>query len=63
MDTATVKWTNEEYYEPWNQIDHITYFRIRLDKEQEHHTNNKIAIFDKDKLQFYINQMYASRIF
>ena len=44
----------EEYHEPWNQIDHITDFGIRLDKEQEHLADNNIAISDKDKLQFYI---------
>ena len=63
MDTTTIKRINEEYYKPWNQIDHITDFGIRLDEEQEHLANNKIEILEKDKLQFYIKQMYASQIF
>ena len=63
MDTVNIKRMKEELYEPWNQIDHITNFGIRLYEEQEHLTNNKIVILDEDKLQFYIEQMYASQSF
>ena len=44
----------EDYHEPWNQIDHIADFRIRLDEEQEHRVDNKMVILDEDKMQFYI---------
>ena len=56
MNIAIVKQMKEEYYEPWNQIDHITDFGIRLDEEQKHLAANKIAISEEDMLHFYIDQ-------
>ena len=40
----------EEYYETWNQIDHVTDFSMRLDEEKEHLAKNTMAVSKEDKL-------------
>ncbi len=42
---------------------HITAFGIKLDKEQKQLEVIGIMISDKDKLQFYIERIYALNMF
>jgi hypothetical protein len=42
---------------------HITAFGIKLDKEQKQLEVLGIMIINKDKLQFYIEQIYALNMF
>ena len=51
------------FYEPWNLVDHITDFGIRLKNDQEHLLLNKIKISDEEMTQFYIEQMLDSGMF
>ena len=51
------------YYEKWNPTNHITDFGKRLDEDQAQLTISNITISNEDKLQFHIEQMYASRTF
>jgi hypothetical protein len=42
---------------------HITSFRLTLDKEQKRLELHGIFISNKDKIQFYMEQIYASSMF
>ncbi len=42
---------------------HLTAFGIKLDKEQARINRLGVVISDKDKLQFYMEQMYSSNCF
>ena len=33
MDTKTIKMMTKSFYEPWNQVDHVTKFAQRLDDQ------------------------------
>jgi hypothetical protein len=51
------------YYADWDGEQHLTAFRKRLNYGQVHIKRYGITISDKDKLQFYLEQMYASNHF
>ena len=42
---------------------HLTAFGMKLNKEQAHINRLGVVISDKDKLQFYMEQIYASNCF
>jgi hypothetical protein len=42
---------------------HLTTFSMTLDKEQAHINRLGVVISNKDKLQFYMKQIYASNCF
>jgi hypothetical protein len=48
------------YYEEWDGKIHLTAFGKRLDNDQVRIKHFGITISDKDKLLFYLEQMYAS---
>jgi hypothetical protein len=51
------------YYAEWDGEQYLTAFGKRLDKDQVRIERFGITISDKDKLQFYLEQMYASNHF
>ena len=51
------------YYEEWDSEIHLTAFKKRLNGNQICIKRFTITISDKDKLQFYLEQMYASNHF
>ena len=51
------------YYTEWGSEIHLTGFGKRLDDDQIRIEHFGITISDKDKLQFYLKQMYASNHF
>jgi hypothetical protein len=51
------------YYAEWDREQHLTAFGKRLDNDHVHIELFGITISDKDKLQFYLKQMYASNYF
>ncbi len=51
------------YYKEWDGKIHLTAFGKRLDKDQVRIERFGITISNKDKLQFYLKQMYASNQF
>ena len=63
LDTNAITEMKASYYEKWNPTNHITDFVKRLDKDQAQLATSNITISNEDKLQFYIEQMYASRTF
>ncbi len=42
---------------------HLTAFGMKLDKEQARINRLGVVISDKDKLQFYMEQIYVSNCF
>jgi hypothetical protein len=53
----------QDYYTKWNNKIHLTAFGKHLDNEQMCIKHFGITISNKDKLQFYLEQMYASNSF
>ncbi len=51
------------YYKEWDGKIHLMAFGKRLDKDQVRIKRFGITISNKDKLQFYLEQMYASNHF
>jgi hypothetical protein len=51
------------YYVEWDGKQHLTSFGKHLNDKQVHIKRFGITISDKDKLQFYLKQMYASKQF
>ncbi len=51
------------YYAEWDGKQHLTAFGKHLDNDQVCIERFGITISDKDKLQFYLKQMYASNHF
>ena len=54
MDTKTRKKMRAEFYEPWDQVMHISKFGKHLTKEQKYLKTCGIDIDDEAKIQFYI---------
>ena len=52
-----------EFYEPWDQIIHISKFVKHLTKEQEYLKTCDVEINDDAKVQFYVKQMIDSYMF
>ncbi len=51
------------YYEEWDGERHLMAFGKCLNNDQVHIEHFGITISNKDKLQFYLKQMYASNHF
>jgi hypothetical protein len=53
-----------KFYANWDSSKvHITAFGLKLNKEQKCHKLLKMFISDKDKLQFYMEQIYVLNMF
>ena len=64
MDIKTTKKMTKSFYQPWNQVEHVTKFAQRLDDEIIYlNTHNGIDITEANKLQFYTEQMLDSCYF
>ena len=63
MDTRTRQKMRAEFYQPWDQVMHLTKFGIQLNKEQAYLKTCRINIADDVKTQFYVEQMIDSGIF
>ncbi len=64
LDIQACKILKKEFYTNWDSSDnHITTFGMKLDKEQNQLDRLGIVISNNDKLQFYLEQIYASICF
>jgi hypothetical protein len=64
LNVRAKKQLKVEFYADWDSlVMHITAFGLKLDKEQKQLKLLGIAISGKDKLQFYMEQIYASNMF
>ena len=63
LDVHAKKKLKQDYYTEWDGEIHLTAFGKRLDDEQIRIERFGITISDEDKLQFYLEQMYASNTF
>ena len=63
MDTKTIKSMTKSFYEPWNQIMHVTKFAKHLDEQQEYLQSAGIEISDASKLHFYTKRIIDSQMF
>jgi hypothetical protein len=63
VDVHAKKNLRMAYYEEWDNKIHLTAFRKPLDDNQICIECFGITISDEDKLQFYLEQMYASNHF
>ncbi len=58
LDIKAKKALKDAYYMKWDGDKHLTVFGKRLDKDQRALVRSNVMIADKDKLQFYLEQMY-----
>jgi hypothetical protein len=63
LNVHAKKKLKQDYYTKWDIKIHLTASRKRLDNKQMCIECFRITISDKDKLQFYLKQMYASNSF
>ena len=64
LDVQARKMLKKEFYTNWDTSNtHLTAFGMKLDKEQNRLYRLGIVVIDKDKLQFYLEQIYASNCF
>jgi hypothetical protein len=63
LDVHAKKLIKAEYLTKWDGNMHLTTFGKRLDNEQIRIEHFGITISDKDKLQFYLKQMYTCNQF
>ena len=63
MDTKIIKKMTESFYEPWDQVMHVTKFAKHLEEQQEYLKSAGIKITDASKLQFYTEQIIDSQMF
>ena len=63
MDTKMRKTMRKEFYEPWDQIMHVSKFGLKLNKEQKYLKTCGITIDEDAKVQFYTEQMINSGMF
>ena len=64
LDVQARKILKKEFYTDWDSSEmHLTAFGMNLDKEQSRLDRLGIVISDEDKLQFYLEQIYASNCF
>ena len=54
------KQMRKEFYEPWDQVMHVTKFGKQLDKEQKYLQTCGIKIDEDARIQFYTEQMIDS---
>ena len=50
MDTKMRKQMRKEFYEPWDQVMHVSKFGLRLDKEQNYLKTCGITIDENAKI-------------
>jgi hypothetical protein len=64
LDVQAQKIMKKEFYMDWDTSNmHLTAFGMKLNKDQNRLDRLGIIISNKDKLQFYLNQIYASNCF
>ena len=63
MDTKAVTKMTAVFYEPWDQVMHVTNFTKQLTKQKIYLQIPGINISDKSKLQYYTEQMIDSNMF
>ena len=64
LDVRARKLLKAEFHADWdNTVLHITAFGMKLDKEQARIDRLSVVISNEDKLQFYMEQIYASNCF
>ncbi len=63
LDVRAKKALKDAYYTKWDGDEHLTTFGKRLDDDQRALVRSDVTIADKDKLQFYLEQMYNSNYF
>jgi hypothetical protein len=64
LDVQAPKILKKEFYMDWDSTDmHLTTFGMKINKEQNRLKGLGVVISDKDKLQFYLKQIYASNCF
>jgi hypothetical protein len=64
LDVQARKMLKKEFYTDWDTSDtHLMAFGMKLDKEQNQLVRLGIVVSDKDKLQFYLEKIYASNCF
>jgi hypothetical protein len=63
LDVKAKKALKDAYYTKWEGDEHLTAFRKFLDEDQNALVCSDIMIADKDKLQFYLEEMYNSNHF
>ena len=63
LDVHTRKQLKQDYYTEWDGLEHLTAFGKHLDDEQIRIERFGINISNEDKIQFYLEQMYASNTF
>ena len=64
LDVRARKLLKEEFHADWDStVMHLTAFGMKLDKEQARIDRLGVVISDEDKLQFYMEQIYASKCF
>jgi hypothetical protein len=64
LDVRARKLLKAEFHADWDStVMHLTAFGMKLDKEQARIDRLGVVISDEDKLQFYMEQIYASNCF
>ena len=64
LDVRARKLLKAEFHADWDStVMHLTAFGMKLDKEQARINRLGVVISDEDKLQFYMEQIYASNCF
>ena len=63
MDTKTTEKKTKSFYEPWDQVMHVTKFAKHLDEQPEYLKSAGIEITNASKLQFYTKQIIDSQMF
>ena len=64
LDVCARKLLKAEFHADWDStVMHLTAFGMKLDKEKAHIDRLGVVISNEDKLQFYMEQIYASNCF
>jgi hypothetical protein len=63
LDVKVKKVLKDAYYTKWDGNKHLIAFGERLDNNQRALVCSEVTIADKDKLQFYLEEMYDSNHF
>jgi hypothetical protein len=63
LNVKAKKALKDAYYMKWGGNEHLTAFGKRLEDNQRALVRSDVMIVDKEKLQFYLEQMYDSNHF
>jgi hypothetical protein len=63
LDVKAKNTLNDAYYTTWDGNKHLTTFGKRLNDDQHTLNRSNITMADKDKFQFYLEEMYISNHF